>query len=231
MPLAPSAVAPDFVAARLNLIESQLRPNKIRDEGVLEAMGSLPRERFVPSLKRGIAYIDRDLEVASGRFLLEPMVLARLLQEAALQPSDKVLDIAPATGYSSAVLGRLVKEVVALEPDAALRKTAQDHMTALGIANVTFQEGVFARGCPDQGPYDVIFSNGAVDAVPQNWFDQLKEGGRLLVVVREYAHAHAAHRGEARIYQKLRGQIAQRDLFEASTSLLTGMAAPVKFHL
>src|ERR1700749_1320961 len=110
----PRPSAPDFETARYNMIESQIRPNKVRHERLLETMGNLPREIFVPSPLTGIAYLDEELQVAPGRYLLEPMVLARLIEEADVKSTDCVLDIAPTTGYSTAVLAALAKNVTAL---------------------------------------------------------------------------------------------------------------------
>src|SRR5882672_10545635 len=127
--------SPDFATARFHMVESQIRPNKVRDERVLKAMGSVPREMFVPQAMAGIAYIDEDLQVASGRYLLEPMILARLIQEAGIGPDDRVLEIAAATGYSTVVLAALAKEVVAVESDAILQRKAKENVLALRIPN------------------------------------------------------------------------------------------------
>ena len=143
----PLPSAPDFVTARFNMIESQIRPNKVRHEQLLEVMGNLPREMFVPPALAGIAYIDVDVQVAPGRYLLEPMVLARLLEEADVKTSDRVLDVAPATGYSTAVLAALAKNVVALESDAILGKQTAENIDRLQIKNATVSNWApFAEG-------------------------------------------------------------------------------------
>src|SRR5262245_25537828 len=105
----------DYAAARLNMVESQIRTNKVTDERIVDAMMTLPRERFVPKQLRGIAYVDDDIQIASGRYLMEPMVLARLLQIAGVTARDIVLAIGVGAGYDAAVLSRLSATVVALE--------------------------------------------------------------------------------------------------------------------
>ena len=94
----------DYATARQNMVESQIRPNKVTDPELIDALRSLPRELFVPKAMRGIAYVDEDIAVAPDRYLMEPMVLARLLQEAAVAATDMVLDVGCCTGYSTAVL-------------------------------------------------------------------------------------------------------------------------------
>ena len=125
----------NFAAARINMVENQVRPNRVTDSRVLDAMAEVPRERFVPKPMRGNAYIDDDIEVAAGRYLMEPMVLGRLLQAAAITPGDIVLDVGCATGYSTAVLARLAATVVAVESDAALAETAIELLGELDADN------------------------------------------------------------------------------------------------
>ncbi len=110
----------DYALARLNMVESQIRTNKVTDAGVVGAFESLPREQFVPKAKRGIAYADEALEVGAGRYLLEPMVLARLIQSALPLPGDVALDVACGTGYATALLSRLVSTVVGVDDLADL---------------------------------------------------------------------------------------------------------------
>lgn len=223
--------APDFATARFNMVESQIRPNKVRDERVLNAMGTLPREQFVPSLMAGIAYIDEDIQVAPGRFLLEPMVLARLLEEASIKPQDRVLDIAPATGYSTVVLAMLAQEVTGVESDPTLQKQAVGNLANLQTSNASVQLGSLVDGYKGKAPYNVIIINGAVEVVPEALLGQLAEGGRLVGVVRSYGPAKAAYTGEARLYEKINGHISHRPLFDANVKLLPGFEAKKVFTL
>ena len=221
---------PDFAAARRNMIEGQIRPNKVRDERVLTVLEDLPRELFVPERLAGVAYIDESVPVATGRFLLPPMVLARMLEEAKIQPTDQVLDIAPATGYSTAALAKLAAQVVAVESDADLQRKAVSMMAALEITNTDIRLAPMQQGWKTTAPYDVIFINGAVDEVPESLLLQLKDGGRLVVVVRQYAIAHAAHTGEVRLYERLGASFTFRALFDANVALLPGFTAEAKFN-
>jgi protein-L-isoaspartate(D-aspartate) O-methyltransferase len=173
----------DFATARLNMVESQIRTNGVHDPAILAALGELPRERFVPEAFRGNAYLDEDLRIREGRYLMEPLVLARLLQMAELGAEDVVLDIGCGPGYSTAVLARLSNTVVALEEDPELAAMAVSNLAALDIDNIAVVEGKMAKGYPEQAPYDVIFLGGAVSRIPEALLDQLADGGRLVAVV------------------------------------------------
>jgi protein-L-isoaspartate(D-aspartate) O-methyltransferase len=230
MPL-PQPRSPDFAALRYHMIESQIRPNKVRDERVLGPMGALPREMFVPPALAEIAYIDEDIQVAPGRYLLEPMILARLLQELGIRANDRVLDVAMVTGYSTAVLASMAKEVVGIESDPVLQRRAIENLAALGIKNAEAQLSALTQGYKPKAPYDIILINGGVEVVPESLLQQLDEGGKLAAVARQYGPAQASHTGEARLYEKVRGVISHRPLFDANVRLLPEFAAPRKFTL
>jgi protein-L-isoaspartate(D-aspartate) O-methyltransferase len=173
----------DFAAARLHMVQNQLQPNKVTDNRVAAALSNVPRERFVPDAVAGVAYLDEDIEIASGRFIMEPMVLARLLQAADAQPGDLALDVGCGSGYSSAVLAQLVGTVVALESDEALTTRATAVLAELGVDSAVVVSGALAEGQAEQGPYNLILLGGSVPAVPQSLQDQLDDDGRLLAVV------------------------------------------------
>jgi protein-L-isoaspartate(D-aspartate) O-methyltransferase len=223
-----SPAASDYQSARFNMVESQIRPNKVSDPAIIEAMLAVPRERFVPEALRGIAYVDEDIPLGGGRHLMEPMVLGRLLQVAAIERGDTVLEIGCGSGYASAVMARLARSVVAVEEDAALVRRAKTVIAELAIANVAVVEGVLAEGRPAGAPYDVILFGGAVASIPPAIADQLAEGGRLVAVVQD-GPGNGTRMGKAVLMTRLDGVFAQRVMFDAGTPLLPGFAAQTGF--
>src|SRR5690606_36540324 len=194
-------------------------------EQVIDAMASVPREQFVPQAYRGVAYMDEDVAVAPGRFIMEPMILARLIQEAEIQPSDVALVVGSATGYDAAVLARIANTVIGLESDPALSQQAGQTLQALGIDNVATVEGPLAAGLPKQGPFNVILLAGAVPEISQTLLDQLADGGRLVGVLRPFD----APIGQAVLVKRSDHLFAQRVLFDAGTPLLPGFERPAGF--
>lgn len=215
----------DYVAARKNMVESQLRTNKVVDERVVDAMRAVPRELFAPAPLRGVAYVDEDLPLAvPGRFLTEPMIVARLLQALSLRPTDKALDVCGGSGYTAALLSRIVAHVVAVDPDESLREEAAALAPQFGSAPIIVLPGCPDTGAPAHAPYDAILINGAVGAVDQTFFDQLADGGRLAAVV----HA-AGDVGRATLYVKSGGAISAKVLFDANAPYLPGAAPKPSF--
>jgi len=205
----------DFAAARANMVDCQLRTNKVRDARLLHAFETVPRELFVPENRRSIAYVDEDLQLSPGRFLIEPMVLARLLQAANITPEDLVLEIGGASGYGSAILAYLGATVVSLESDKDLAAAAAEAQAKLGIGNVLIVVGPLRHGYDKQAPYNVIVINGAVSEIPAAITDQLAEGGRLVGVVREDTGP-----GQAVLVERHGANISRRVLFDAATPVL-----------
>ncbi|MEQ9607574.1 MAG: protein-L-isoaspartate O-methyltransferase [Kiloniellaceae bacterium] len=214
----------DFAAARLNMVESQIRTNKVTDPRIVAAFETVRREAFVGEAQRGIAYIDEDLEIAPGRYLMEPMVLARLLQAALPQAGDMALDIGCATGYSTAVLARLAETVVGLERERALIDAANRTLNALDVDNAVVVEGTLEAGYQKQAPYNVIVFQGAVAAVPEAVKRQLADGGRLVAVVVDQAGI-----GRGTLVQRAGDSFSSRTLFDAATPLLPGFAREAGF--
>ncbi len=216
----------DFERQRLTMVESQLRPNEVTDTRLLSAMRTLPREAFVPQKLRALAYMDEGIEVfpsidgAPARFLLAPMVLARLVQLAAVEPQDAVLDIGCATGYSAAVLARLGRSVIGLEPEPELAEAARGTLREVGIANAEIVEGALARGHPEAGPYDVILLNGSVPEMPETLISQLKEGGRIAAILS--SGANTASQGKACLFVKVGREASGLPQFDAGARPLPG---------
>jgi len=215
----------DFAAMRANMVEGQILPSKVSDRRLIDAMLRMPRERFVPAALRGVAYVDEDLEIAPGRFLMEPVVMARLIQAAAIAPSDLVLDVGCATGYATAIMGALAGTVLGLESDPDLAARASALLAELGIDNAAVVEGPLVEGCPHQGPFDVIFIGGAVAEPPRAIVDQLAEGGRLVAVI----GGGQGVMGEARRITRIGGIVSGRPLFDAAVPLLPGVQAKLSF--
>ncbi len=219
----------DFEAARVKMVENQIRTTDVTSHSVLNAFLTVPRENFVPEKSKLLAYIDNDIEVcpaASGtpaRFLMEASPLAKLLQLGAITKEDKVLDVGCGTGYVSALLSILSGKVVALESDEALAAAAKANLAALGHDNVTVVTGELEKGYAASAPYDVIFIDGSVQEVPQALLDQLGEGGRLIVVL---GYGHAAR---ATVFMRERGALSENVFFNASIKPLPGFAKAKEF--
>ncbi|MBY0568917.1 MAG: protein-L-isoaspartate O-methyltransferase [Hyphomonadaceae bacterium] len=215
----------DFARARDMLVESQVRTNDVTDGRVLHAMRTLARERFAPAHKKALAYADIELEVAAGRNLLRARDLSKLIQALAPQANERALEIAGATGYGAAVLAACCKEVIALDPDPELSFAARAVLESCGLTNVKTVSTATVDGWKDEAPYDVMMLNGAAEIVPEAWFAQLAQGGRLGVIVRDGAA------GSARIYTRTGDTIAFRVAFDAFPSVAPGLTRPHRFAL
>ena len=208
-------------SARFNMIEAQIRTNNVTDVRIHAALDAVLRERFVPTAKQALAYADVPVEIAPGRYLLDPRSFAKALQLVRVSAEDKVLDVGCGTGYSSAVLGRLARNVIALEQDADLVRVAAGLLETL--PNVQITQGALIEGFKDEAPYDVIFVNGAIEAQPDTLLSQLGEGGRLVAFVQKGAQ------GRATLYLKEQGRVGHREDFDANVPLLGGFKKHLGF--
>jgi protein-L-isoaspartate(D-aspartate) O-methyltransferase len=219
----------DFGLARRMMVDGQVRTSDVTNLDLIAAMADIPRERFVPPARSDIAYLDLDVPVSEGvdprasRRLLKPMVLAKLIQAAQVAPAAKVLDVACATGYSSAILARLATSVIALEEDAELAREAQKVLSGVGAKNVTVVQGPLTHGWPQSSPYDVILLNGMSEILPEALCRQLDDGGRLVGVFGDGPSP------KAMIYLRDGDEVSGRPIFDASASLLPGFAKPPEF--
>lgn len=220
----------DAALQRKNMVESQVRPSDMTDRRVIRAMLEVPREDFVPENLRSIAYMDYEVPLSPSRggrpprALLAPRTLARLVQLANLEPGDTVLDIGAATGYSSAIIGKIAKRVVALEEDAALATKAAETLGKLGIGSVAVVQEKLAVGAPNEGPYDAIIFQGTVAEVPASILDQLKDGGRLVAIV-----APGGGFGKAKVWKRVGASFDSRDGFDAGGPPVPGFAKAAEF--
>lgn len=206
----------DFDQARNNMVDCQIRTLSVTDAQVIEALRSVPREAFVPEHLKAIAYVDEDLRLAGDRFLMEPAVLARLLQAAEVDPGDTALVIGCTTGYSVALLARLAETVVGVEPERDFVAVADRVLAELGVDNAAVIEGDPIEGYPRQAPYDVILIEGRCGEVPQRITDQLAENGRLITVVDERGV------GKATLMRRNGDAVGARTLFDAHVPPLKG---------
>jgi protein-L-isoaspartate(D-aspartate) O-methyltransferase len=205
----------DYLIQRLNMVESQVRTNDVTDTRIQEAMKEIPRERFVPQARRALAYADRPVEVVTGRYLLDPRTFSKLVQLADIEPSDRILDVACASGYSTAVLSRLGASVTGLEEDAELVRIASDTLRSLN-SNAQVVQGKLSEGHAAGAPYDVIFVNGAVESPPETLAKQLADGGRLVVVIQK------GPQGRATLFLKEHGRVGSRADFDTTLPVLPG---------
>lgn len=215
----------DFTLARRNMVDGQLRPNRVTNSQLLAVIGALPREKFLPDGLRSVAYSDEDVPLGGGRFLMEPMVLARLIQTLQPRETDRALVVASGRGYGAALLARLVNSVVAVESDAALAAAAERTAKELGLTGIDQKIGPLEAGAAGAAPYDVILIEGAVREVPSAILDQLGEGGRMGAVVAGLPGAL----GSAQLFVKEGGVASGRPLFDAGTPPLPGFAPPARF--
>lgn len=219
----------DFETARQKLVDNQIRTTDVTSHSVLKAFLAVPREDFVPARLRSLAYIDADLEIAPAgegrpaRYLMEASPMAKMLQLAAITKSDVVLEIGCGTGYAGALLSLIAGSVVALECDPGLAASATETLSEGGYDNVAIVTGPLEKGYPDEAPYDVIFVNGAVDEVPEGLLAQLRDGGRLVVVVGRGGAA------KAHLFVRDGDAFSGRAAFNASVMPLPGFEKKAEF--
>ena len=208
-------------AARQKMVDGQVRPSDVTDIRIIDAMLAVPREAFVPENKRALAYLDLDLHVSEGssakRFLIKPVVLAKMLQAAEIKQTDRVLVVGCATGYAAAVVAQFVGQVTATESDSTLAAKAAAVLAQIGCGNVAVRTAAAADGDPANAPYDVILLNGATEIVPERLYGQLQDGGRLVGV---FATSQPPL---ATLVTRSHGDFGYRALFDAYAPVLPGM--------
>lgn len=216
----------DQEMSRIRMVNNQLRTNDVTDHRVLDAMAEVPRERFVPAAKRPIAYSDQDLLISGNgteRYLMKPHVFGKLAQLAEIRPQDVVLVVGCGTGYSVAVLARIAESVVGIDVDPQMVESASEIIVDLGIDNAAVIERPLTEGCSAEGPFDVILVDGAIEVPPTKLLEQLKDGGRLVVV------EGTGSSGTAMLYIRSGDSVSGRFAFNASARLLPGFERPKAF--
>ena len=211
--------------ARFNMIEQQIRPWDVLDPAVLELLGAVRREDFLPAAHKALAFVDTEVPLAEGQVMLAPRVEARLLQEAKVQRHETVLEIGTGSGFMAALLGHRALRVITLEKRAALARQAREALQRAGLANVEVREADGREGLAAEGPFDVIVLSGSVAQVPQVLLDQLKPGGRLVAVEGNEPVMRAVL-----ITRTAEAAFAKVELFDTITPRLDGFAEPSRFH-
>ena len=175
----------DMERARFNMIEQQIRPWQVLDPAVLDMLGEVRREDFVPEALKALAFADLELPIGNGQTMLQPKVEARVLQELAIRNTDIVLEVGTGSGYMAALLASQAEYVFSVEIDPVLAASAGRRLQQAGIVNVTVETGDASQGWSGPSPYDVIVISGSLPALPQVFLQQLKVGGRLVAFIGE----------------------------------------------
>ncbi|MEX0312041.1 MAG: protein-L-isoaspartate O-methyltransferase [Tateyamaria sp.] len=215
----------DFSARRVMMVDTQVRPSDVTKFPIIDAMLSVKREDFVPAALRETAYMGENLDLGSGRIVLEPRTLAKMLDALDISSDELVLDVGSGLGYSAAVIAHMAQAVVALEDDEAMSAEAQDILLDAGYDNVITHVAPLQSGAAEHGPYDVIVIEGGVDHLPDALTDQLKEGGRIACLFMDGAL------GEVKIGYKSDGGVSWRRAFNAAAPVLTGFEKQDAFTL
>ncbi len=174
-----------YAEQRLAMVAQQLRARGIHDDAVLNAMACVPRHEFVPAAERAEAYGDHALPIGAGQTISQPFVVAAMLEAVALQAAYTVLEIGTGSGYESALLSQLVRTVYTIERIGALAQRSREVLQGLHYSNITVIEGDGSQGWPEAAPFDAIVVSAAAPAIPAPLFDQLRDGGRMVVPVGE----------------------------------------------
>lgn len=216
---------PDYALRRQMMVDTQVRPSDVTKFPIIDAMLSVPREVFVPVSAREAAYAGEHIPLAEGRVVLDPRILAKMLDALEFQGDELVLDIGGGLGYSAALMSRMAQAVVLLEENIDLAEEAQTQLSEIGADNVVVQQGELAHGDTEHGPYDVIILQGGVEELPEAIAEQLKEDGRIACLFMEGAL------GAVRIGRKIDGKISWRFSFNAGAPVLPGFARQEEFSL
>ncbi len=215
----------DFASRRIMMVDTQVRPSDVTKFPIIDAMLTVPRELYVPGDRREAAYVGENLEIGSGRVLLEARTLAKLLDALDIQPNELVLDLGCGLGYSAAVIARLADTVVAVEADEALAADAQRLLSEEGVDNALVMAGPLQEGAPKHAPYDVITVQGGVETLPEAILAQLKDGGRIGAVFMDGVL------GTAMVGFKSDGRMSWRSVFNAAAPVLAGFRKTRSFAL
>lgn len=217
--------ADTFATARLMMVDSQVRPNKVTDPRILAAMRALPREAFLPPSLAPRAYSDEDVPLGAGRVMIEPMVTARMIQMAGLRRDERVLVVAAGTGYAAAVIAACGVDVIALEEEAALLAIARPTLAA-HAPSVQLVQGPIVAGWAEAAPYDCVFVDGCVEALPEAIAAQVNSRGRLVMI-----RSHGGHMAQAVIGRPTASGLSYAAEFDCGVKPLPAMRRAPVFSL
>ena len=215
----------DFKIARKNMVENQIRANKVTSLNVINAFLDVPREKFVPDALQEISYIDEDIQLSRNRFMMKPMILARLFQSLNLKGNENILHVGSNSGYGSAILSRMCSSVISLESDKKLFETSIHTFSNMGFDNVVPLHGSMENGVEKEAPFDIIFIEGSIETEPKSLFGQLNENGKLIAIIRP-ANIKI---GKAKLFFKISNEIGLENLFDAQVSKLSIFKSKTKF--
>ena len=200
----------NYDKAREIMVDTQVRPNDVSDPHIVSAFLKTPREAFVPTSRKSVAYSELEIETSVGRALWTPRDTGKLVKLADIKPSDIVLVIGAGSGYEVALISHVAETVIALDDTDARVDAMSERFAALGIDQAVAVEGDLAAGLPDQAPFDVIYVCGMVETLPEAWTSQLAEGGRLAVVTLEREGL-----GRGKVYTRAGDTVSAREGFDA----------------
>ena len=215
----------DFKIARKNMVENQIRANKVTSFNIIKAFLDVPREKFVPDALQEISYVDEDIQLSRNRFMMKPMILARLFQSLNLKGNENILHVGSNSGYGSAILSRMCSSVISLESDKKLFETSIHTFSNMGFDNVVPLHGSMENGVEKEAPFDIIFIEGSIETEPKSLFIQLNENGKLIAIIRP-ANIKI---GKAKLFFKISNEIGLENLFDAQVSKLSIFKSKTKF--
>ncbi len=215
----------DIEQARFNMIEQQIRPWDVLDPTVLSLLALVRREDFVPPAYKALAFVDTEVPLPGGQFMLAPRVEARLLQELTVHKHERVLEVGAGSGYMAALLAYRAQHVITLEIVPELARMAGANLRRAAVMNASVKQADGARGLSAEGPFDVILLSGSVAEVPQALLAQLKVGGRLAAIVGQQPVMRATL-----VTRSTEHGFASVELFDTVAPRLQGFGEPPRFH-